>query len=243
MARSDGYNPFCYLRSDTDALKLVTNLIRNTTPKGASQNDPFWEKAETALLTAFILYLLHEAPKEEQNFSTVMYMIENAAASEEDENYESPVDELFRQLEMKDENHIALKQYRVFKQAAGKTAKSILISAAVRLAAFNLPELAYITDSDDMDLGSLGERKRAILPLFQTTTPALISLSVCSIHRRFRSCITGLTTSTTGVCQYTFTLSWTSLQTSRYQKILKGFWQPCAAARFPSASSFKIWHN
>ena len=91
-----------------------------------------------------------------------MYMIENAAASEEDENYESPVDELFRQLEMKDENHIALKQYRVFKQAAGKTAKSILISAAVRLAAFNLPELAYITDSDDMDLGSLGERKRAI---------------------------------------------------------------------------------
>ncbi len=162
MARSDGYNPFCYLRSDTDALKLVTNLIRNTTPKGASQNDPFWEKAETALLTAFILYLLHEAPKEEQNFSTVMYMIENAAASEEDENYESPVDELFRQLEMKDENHIALKQYRVFKQAAGKTAKSILISAAVRLAAFNLPELAYITDSDDMDLGSLGERKRAI---------------------------------------------------------------------------------
>lgn len=162
MAESDGYNPFCYLRTDADALKLVTNLIRNTTPKGAQQNDPFWEKAETALLTAFILYLLYEAPESERNFSAVMYMIENAAAREDDEEYQSPVDELFRQLEMRDENHIALKQYRVFKQAAGKTAKSIMVSAAVRLAAFNLPELAYITDSDDMDLGSLGERRRAI---------------------------------------------------------------------------------
>lgn len=162
MVQSDGYNPFSYLKTDTDALKLITNLIRNTTPKNASQNDPFWEKAEIALLTAFVVYLMHEAREQDQNFSTVMYLIENAAVKEEDENYQSPVDILFQELELHDPNHIAVRYYKVFKQSAGKTAKSILVSAAVRLAAFNLPDLAYITDQDDLDFASLGERKRAI---------------------------------------------------------------------------------
>ena len=138
MARSDCYNPLAYVRTDTDALRLVTNLVKNTTPKTAGNTDPFWDKSETALLQAFILYLVHEAPIEEQNFEMVMYMFENAAASENDEEYKSPMDVMFETLEEKDPNHIALKQYRVFKQAAGKTAKSILVSVAVRLASFNL---------------------------------------------------------------------------------------------------------
>jgi type IV secretion system protein VirD4 len=160
--QSDGYNPFKYLKDDKDVIKLITNLIRNTTPKNSTQNDPFWEKAEIALDTSLILYLMHKAPPEEQNFDTVMYMIENGAASEDDKSYKSPLDLLFESLEEKEPNHIALRQYKVFKQAAGKTAKSILISAAVRLAAFQLPEIARITSYDNLDLGSTGERKRAI---------------------------------------------------------------------------------
>lgn len=160
--RSNLYNPFRYIRDDKDAIKLVHALIKNTTPKGASQNDPFWEKSEIALDTALILYLIHEAPPEEQNFETLMYMIENGAAREEDDDFQSPLDLLFEALEEEEPEHIAVRQYKIFKQAAGKTAKSILISAAVRLAAFNLSEIARITREDDLDLGSLGDRKRAI---------------------------------------------------------------------------------
>ena len=159
---SDGYNPFTYIRTDEDVIKLITNLIQNTTPKNAQQNDPFWEKSEIALDTALMLYLLHEAPPDEQNFEMLMFLIENAAAMEDDDEYKSPVDILFDGLEDKNPDHIALKQYKVFKQASGKTAKSILISAAVRLAAFNLPEIAKMTSYDNLELGSLGEKKRAI---------------------------------------------------------------------------------
>lgn len=161
-AHSDLYNPFHYLRDDKDAIKLINNLIKNTTPKGAQQNDPFWEKSEIALDTALILYLMHEAPPEEQNFAMVMYMIENGGAREDDDDFQSPLDLLFEALEDEEPDHIAVKQYKIFKQAAGKTAKSILISAAVRLAAFNLPEIARITETDTLDLGSLGDSKRAI---------------------------------------------------------------------------------
>ena len=162
MSRSDGYNPLAYIHTDTDALKLVTNLIKNTTPKTAGNTDPFWDKSETALLQAFILYLKYEAPISEQNFATVMYMIQNAAASENDESYKSPMDVIFEALEEREPEHIAVKQYKVFKQAAGKTAKSILISTAVRLAAFNLSQFAAITNNDEMELDKLGERKQAI---------------------------------------------------------------------------------
>lgn len=159
---SDGYNPFTYIRTDEDVIKLISNLIQNTTPKGASQNDPFWEKSEIALDSALMLYLLHEAPPEEQNFETLMFMIENASVMEEDEEYMSPVDVVFQMLEEREPEHIAVKQWKIFKQASGKTAKSILISAAVRLAAFNLPEIARMTSYDELDLGSLGEKKKAI---------------------------------------------------------------------------------
>ena len=161
---SDGYNPFVYIRKDEDVIKLISNLIQNTTPKNASQNDPFWEKSEIALDSALMLYLLHEAPPEEQTFEMLMFLIENAATVEdEDESgYQSPVDILFQGLEDEKPEHIAVRQYKIFKQASGKTAKSILISAAVRLAAFNLPEIAKMTSYDNIDIGTLGERKRAI---------------------------------------------------------------------------------
>ena len=161
---SDGYNPFVYIRKDEDVIKLISNLIQNTTPKNASQNDPFWEKSEIALDSALMLYLLHEAPPEEQTFEMLMFLIENAATIEdEDESgYQSPVDILFQGLEDEKPEHIAVRQYKIFKQASGKTAKSILISAAVRLAAFNLPEIAKMTSYDNLDIGTLGERKRAI---------------------------------------------------------------------------------
>ena len=161
---SDGYNPFVYIRKDEDVIKLISNLIQNTTPKNAQQNDPFWEKSEIALDSALMLYLLHEAPPEEQTFEMLMFLIENAATVEdEDESgYQSSVDILFQGLEDEKPEHIAVRQYKIFKQASGKTAKSILISAAVRLAAFNLPEIAKMTSYDNLDIGTLGERKRAI---------------------------------------------------------------------------------
>ncbi len=150
------YNPFAYLRRDSDALRLVTNLVANTTPKDAKNSDPFWDRAETALLQALILYLKHRAPVCEQNFTMVMEMINAAEVREGDPNFKSALDLLFDELESEDPQSIALKQYKVFKQAQDKTAKSILIGAAVRLAAFNLPELARVTDSDEMYIGRLG---------------------------------------------------------------------------------------
>lgn len=156
------YNPFEYVHDDKDVLRLISNLIQNTTPKGSQSSDPFWEKSETALLQALMLYLLHEAPPEEQNFAMIMEMLGSALVKEEDEDYESPLDILFDRLEMRDPDSIAVKQYHIYKQAAGKTAKSILISVGVRLAAFNLPQIAKLTNTDELDLSSMGERKVAL---------------------------------------------------------------------------------
>lgn len=156
------YNPFCYVHDDKDVLKLINNLIRNTTPKGSQASDPFWEKSETALLQALMLYLLHEAPPEEQNFPMIMEMLGSAQVKEEDEEYQSPLDILFERLEMRKPDSIAVKQYQIYKQAAGKTAKSILISVGVRLAAFNLKEIANLTCTDELDLASIGEKKVAL---------------------------------------------------------------------------------
>jgi type IV secretion system protein VirD4 len=156
------YNPFEYVHDDKDVLRLISNLIQKTTPKGSQSSDPFWEKSETALLQALMLYLLHEAPPEEQNFAMIMEMLGSAQVKEEDEDYESPLDILFDRLEMRDPDSIAVKQYHIYKQAAGKTAKSILISVGVRLAAFNLPQIAKLTNTDELDLSNMGERKVAL---------------------------------------------------------------------------------
>ena len=178
-SKSDCYNPFCYIRKDADVFKLIDNFIKNTTPKGAKANDPFWEKSETALDAALMLYLLHEAPPEDQNMETILYMIENGGAKEEDDDYQSPLDLLFEALEEEQPDHIAVRQYHIFKQAAGKTAKSILVSTAVRLAPFNLPQIQALTDHDDMDLYTLGEKKvalYAVIPDNDNTFNFLVSL-------------------------------------------------------------------
>ena len=156
------YNPFCYVQSDKDVLQLIADLIQNTTPPNAHENDPFWSKAETALLQALMLYLIHEAPADEQNFAMVMEMIAAAEVREDDADYQSPLDILFERLEMREPDSIACKQYRIFKQAAGKTARSILVSVGVRLAAFNLPQIARLTMADELHLEELGERKIAL---------------------------------------------------------------------------------
>ena len=156
------YNPFEYVHDDKDVLRLISNLIQNTTPKGSQSSDPFWEKSETALLQALMLYLLHEAPPEEQNFAMIMEMLGSAQVKEEDEDYESPLDILFDRLEMRDPESIAVKQYHVFKMGAGKTLKSILISVGVRLSAFNLPQIARLTYTDDLHLEEMGEKKIAL---------------------------------------------------------------------------------
>ena len=160
--RSDSYNPFMYIRDDKDVLKLITNLIKNTSPKGSGASDPFWEKAETALLEALMFYLLYEAPEDEQNFAEIMTMLSYADVKEEKDDFLSPLDLLFKQLEKNKPDHIAVKQYSVYKQSAGKTAKSINVSLAVRLAAFNLEQIRDITSKDEMDIGNLGEKKMAI---------------------------------------------------------------------------------
>ena len=178
-SKSDCYNPFCYIRKDADVFKLIDNFIKNTTPKNAKSNDPFWEKSETALDSALMLYLLHEAPVEDQNMETILYMIENGGAKEEDDDYQSPLDLLFEALEEEQPDHIAVRQYHIFKQAAGKTAKSILVSTAVRLAPFNLPQIQALTNHDDMDLYTLGEKKvalYAVIPDNDNTLNFLVSL-------------------------------------------------------------------
>ena len=179
LEQSDGYNPFRYLRDEKDALKLVNNLIQATTPKGSHESDPFWTKAETALLQAIILMLFQEAPEHEQNFSMVMRVLEYAEVKEEDEEYVSPLDLLFQAIEQDRPDSVAVRQYKVFKMAAGKTSKSILVSTAVRLAPFNLPQIKAITDHDDMDLYTLGEKKcalYAVIPDNDTSFNFLVSL-------------------------------------------------------------------
>ena len=171
--KSYSYNPFAYLRDEKDVLKLVNNLVRNTTPKGSQSNDPFWERAETALLEALILYLVSKAPPYEQNFPMVMEMINAAEVREADEEYASVLDELFERLEMQEPEHLAVKQYHIFKMAAGKTAKSILISLGVRLEKFNLPQIAGVVSSDELDLPSLGLKKTALFALIPDNDSSL----------------------------------------------------------------------
>ena len=179
LDKSDGYNPFVYVRDEKDAMRLVNNLIQATTPKGSHESDPFWTKSETALLQAIILMLWQEAPEYEQNFSMVMRVLEYAEVREEDEEFVSPLDMLFQALEREKPTSVAVRQYKVFKLAAGKTAKSILVSTAVRLAPFNLPQIKAITDHDDMDLYTLGEKKcalYAVIPDNDCTFNFLVSL-------------------------------------------------------------------
>lgn len=181
-SRSDSYNPFRYIQKDSDVFRLIDNFIKNTTPKKAASSDPFWEKSETALLSALMLYLLHEAPPEEQTMEMILTMIEYGGAKEDDDDYQSPLDLLFEALEEEQPEHIAVRQYKIFKQAAGKTAKSILVSAAVRLSVFTLPEIQSITNTDTMELEKLGERKQAIFCVIPDSNDASLNFLVGMLY-------------------------------------------------------------
>ena len=162
MDKSHCYNPFVYLHSDNDIQRLVTNLFKNTTPKGSQSQDPFWDQAATMLLLALVFYLHYEAPPDEQNFPMVMEMIRAGEVKEDNDEFQSPLDELFERLEMRNPEHIALKYYRAYHSGSGKTLKSIQITLVSRLEKFNLTSLAGITQTDEMDLWRIGEIKTAV---------------------------------------------------------------------------------
>ena len=162
MEKSHCYNPFVYLHSDDDIQRLTTNLFKNTTPKGSQTQDPFWDQTAAMLLKALVCYLHYEAPPDEQNFPMVMEMIRSGDVKEDNEEYQSVLDELFERLEAKNPEHIALKYYRAYHSGSAKTLKSIQISLVSRLEKFNLDSLAGITQIDEMELESIGEKKTAV---------------------------------------------------------------------------------
>ena len=188
--RSDCYNPFDYIHSDADVIRLVTLLVRNTTPKNANSSDPFWEKAETALVTALILYLYHEGAEEDKNFGTVMYLLNNAEAVEN--GPKSPTDQLFLQLEAeKGDSHIAVQYYKSFLTSPEKTRDTIRQMATSRLAYFLLDEMQDITGTDEMDFASLGERKRAIFvitPVNDKSFNYLVSMMYMQAFQQLYDC-------------------------------------------------------
>ena len=166
--KSMKYNPFAYIHSEKDILKLVTTLITNTKGEGKSGDD-FWVKAETLLYTALIGYIYYEAPEEERNFNTLIEFINASEVREDDENFKNPVDRLFEQLEKKEPDHFAVRQYAKYKLAAGKTAKSILISCGARLAPFDIKELRDLTEYDELELDTLGDKKTALFFIISDT--------------------------------------------------------------------------
>ena len=167
--KSMKYNPFAYLRSEKDILKLVQTIIANTKGEGEKVGEDFWIKAERLYYTALIGYIFYETPKEEQNFTTLLAMIDASEVREEDENFKNAVDYMFEALEEKDPDHFAVKQYRKYKLAAGKTAKSILISCGARLAPFDIKELRDLMSEDEMELDTLGDRKTALFVIISDT--------------------------------------------------------------------------
>ncbi len=165
MDRSHCYNPFVYLKNDNDVQKLVSNIFKATTPKGSTSSDPFWDTAASMLLLALVFYLWYEAPTDEQNFPMVMELLRAGDVKEDDDSYISPLDILFNQLEVDVPNHIAVKYYRDYRSGSAKTLKSIQITLASRLEKFNLESLASLTQTDELELDKIGERKTAIFAI------------------------------------------------------------------------------
>lgn len=187
MEKSFCYNPFVYLRDDNDVQRLVTNLFKSTTPKGSQSQDPFWDTAASMLLLALVFYLHHEAPEEEQNFPMVMEMLRAGEVREDDDSYQSPLDELFERLEMRDPEHIAVKYYKDYHSGSAKTLKSIQITLAARLEKFNLSSLAALTATDELDLPALGEKKVALFALIpdnDTSFNFLVSILYTQIFQQ-----------------------------------------------------------
>ena len=169
FAKSMHYNPFAYIRSEKDILKLVNTIIVNTKGEGQQASEDFWVKAEKLYYTALIAYIWYEAPEEEQNFSMLIDLVDASEAREDDENFKNAVDLLFEELEQKNPNHFAVRQYKKYKLAAGKTAKSILIICDARLAPFDIKELRDLTIYDELELDTLGEKKTALFVIISDT--------------------------------------------------------------------------
>ena len=169
FTKSNHYNPFAYIRSEKDILKLVNTIIVNTKGEGAQATEDFWVKAEKLYYTALIAFIWYEAPEEEQNFSMLIDLIDASEAKEEDEEFKNAVDLLFEELEKSDPTHFAVRQYKKYKLAAGKTAKSILISCGARLAPFDIKELRELTSYDELELDTLGEVKTAMFVIISDT--------------------------------------------------------------------------
>ena len=167
--KSMHYNPFSYIRSEKDILKLVNTIIVNTKGDGDKSGEDFWVKAEKLYYTALIGYIWYEAPDHEKNFTTLLEMINASEAREDDETFKNPVDVMFDELEARDPDHFAVKQYRKYKLAAGKTAKSILISCGARLAPFDIAELRELMSYDEMELDTIGDRKTALFVIISDT--------------------------------------------------------------------------
>ena len=178
--KSMKYNPFAYLRSEKDILKLVNTIIANTKGDGEKSGEDFWVKAEKLYYTALIGYIWYEAPEDEKNFTTLLEMINASEAREDDEDFQNPVDLMFERLEEKDPEHFAVKQYKKYKLAAGKTAKSILISCGARLAVFDIAELREVTAYDELELDTLGDRKTALFLIMSDTDDSFnFLISMC----------------------------------------------------------------
>lgn len=187
MEKSHCYNPFVYLRDDNDVQRLVTNLFKNTTPKGSQTQDPFWDNTAMMLLLALVFYLHYEAPEEEQNFSTVLEMIRAGEIKEDNDDYFSPLDELFERLAMRNPEHIALKYYRSYRSGSAKTLKSIQITLLSRLEKFNLELLAGITQCDELELDTFGEKKTvlyAVIPDNDTSFNFIVGMLYTQMFQR-----------------------------------------------------------
>ena len=191
MERSHCYNPFVYLQTDNDVQRLVTNLFKATTPKGSHSNDPFWDTAASMLLLALVFYLWYEAPEEEQNFPMVMEMLRAGEVREDDDSYISPLDLLFNQLEVENKNHIAIKYYRDYRSGSAKTLKSIQVTLASRLEKFNLSSLSALTQTDELELETIGEKKTAlfaIIPDNDTSFNFLVSMLYTQLFQQLFYC-------------------------------------------------------
>lgn len=191
MEKSHCYNPFVYLQTDNDVQKLVTNLFKATTPKGSQSQDPFWDTAASMLLLSLVFYLWYEAPPEEQNFPMVMEMLRAGEVKEDDDSYISPLDLLFNQLEVENPNHIAVKYYRDYRSGSAKTLKSIQITLSSRLEKFNLQSLASLTQTDELELETIGEKKTAIIAIIpdnDTSFNFLVSMLYTQLFQQLFYC-------------------------------------------------------
>ena len=232
--KSMHYNPFVYIHSEKDILKLVTTLMTNTRGEGKG-GDPFWDKAEKLLLTSLIAYIHYEAPAEEQNFATLLEFLNIMEVREDDEEFQNPVDLMFEDLAKQKPDHFAVRQYRLYKLAAGKTAKSILISCGARLAAFDIAELREITAYDELELDTLGDRKTALF-LIMSDTDSTFNFLISMVYTQlFNLLCEKATMCTAGDCRSMCGASSTSAPTLGRSRTWRSWWLPSAAGRFRPA--------